>query len=261
MSRRIRHWYNLLMDKEPISYRHTLVTSILLHLAPGVLIAGVGGVAAYLLRSAGVPAYFILEVSVIVIMAPVMFGIISRGKKTEGKESFRSLLMRPARRLKVWEYLVYPVIIAGFAGAVFTLVGDPVNTYFRDLLFPNLPAWADLTHVFTSPEAYHESWPVICWASGAILISIVGPTIEEIYFRGFLLPRIPGSPVAVVAGGVVLFALYHVFSVWMAPVRIIAIIPLVYLVWRTRSITIGIIGHCLLNMVGDTIGLIPVIFR
>ena len=234
--------------------------TIVLHLAPGVLISVIGGVAAYLLRNTGVPAFFVLEVSVLVIMAPVMIGIMSWGKKVEGKESFRELLMRPARRLKVWEYVVYPVVIVAFAAVVFTLLGDPVNSYFRDLLFPNLPAWADLTDVFTNPDAYHEFWPVFCWASGAILISIVGPVMEEVYFRGYLLPRIPGSLFVVIASGVVLFALYHVFSIWMVPVRIIALIPLVCLVRKTRSFTIGIIGHCLLNLIGDTIGSIPVVF-
>ena len=129
---------------------------------------------------------------------------MSWGKRAEGKEGLRELLRRPARPLKVWEYVVYPVVIVAFAAAVFTLLGDPVNSRFRHLLFPNLPAWADLTDVFTNHEAYHASWPVVCRASGAILVSIVGPVMEKVYFRGYLLPRIPGSPFAVVASGVVL---------------------------------------------------------
>ena len=245
---------------EAILNRQAPALTIVLHLTPGVLIAAIGGVAAFLLRNVGVPAYFVFEVSVLVIMLPVMLGIMSLSKRAEGKKRVYELLMRPARQLKIWEYVVYPVVIVALAAAVLTLLGDPVNSYFRHLLFPNLPSWADLTYVFTNPEAYHELWPVVCWALGAIVISIVGPIMEEFYFRGYLLPRIPGSPLVVVASGVVLFALYHVFSIWMVPVRIIALIPLVILVWKTRSVTIGIIGHCLLNLAGDTIGLIPMVF-
>ncbi|TFH04807.1 MAG: CPBP family intramembrane metalloprotease, partial [Spirochaetales bacterium] len=225
------------MSSESNTLRHTPVMTILLHLLPGVLITATGGVAAYLLRDSGVPAYFVFEVSVLVIMAPVMLGIIRWGMRVEAKESVRAMLMRPVQRLKVWEYVVYPLVIVAFAGGVFTLLGDPVNSYFRDLIFPTLPAWADLTDVFTNPDAYAGFWPVVCWATGAVLISIAGPIMEEAYFRGYLLPRIPGSPFVVVAGGVVLFALYHVFSIWMVPVRIIALIPLVFLVWKTRSVT------------------------
>lgn len=252
--------YDWGVNTTPVATRHSVFTTIVLHLLPGVLIAAIGGVAAYLLRDRGVPAYFVLEISVLVIMIPVMLGIMAVGRRAEGKERLTQMVMRPDRRIKVWEYVVYPVIIVAFAAAVFTLIGDPVNAFFRNLLFPNLPAWADIGHVFERPEAYHSAWPVICWAVGAVLISLVGPIMEEFYFRGYLLPRIPGRPVAVIAAGVVLFATYHVFSIWMAPVRIIALIPLVFAVWKTRSVAIGIIAHCLLNLVGDTIGLIPVVF-
>ncbi len=105
-----------------------------------------------------------------------------------------------------------------------TPIGDTLNTFVRDPLFPNFPGWADLTDVFTNPDAYDDAWPVVCWDLGAIVISIVGPIMEEFYFRGYLLPHIVGPPVVVVAGGVVLFAVYHIFSIWMVPVRIIELI-------------------------------------
>jgi hypothetical protein len=240
--------------------RHSAIATIFLHLLPGVLIALIGGLASYLLRNRAVPAYFVLEVSVLVIMIPVMLGIMGWGRRKEGKERLAGLIMRPERQIKIWEFIVYPVAIVAFAAAVFTLVGDPVNEFFRDLLFPNLPAWANIGHVFESPESYHSAWPVICWAAGAVLVTFLGPIMEEFYFRGYLLPRIPGPPAVVIGAGVVLFALYHLFSIWMAPVRIIALIPLVFVVWKTRSVAIGMIAHCLLNFVGDTIGTIPVVF-
>ena len=248
------------MAVESRANRHSPLLSIALHLAPGALITVIGGAASYSLRNRGVPAYFVLEVSVLAVMIPVMLGIMSWSKRAEGKGRLRELQMRPARRLKLWEYVVYPLVIVAFAAAVFTLIGDAVKSYFRNLLFPDLPGWADLTHVFTNPEVYHASWPVVCWALGAVVISIVGPTMEEYYFRGYLLPRIPGPPAVMITTGVVLFAVYHFFSIWMVPVRIIALVPLVFLVWKTRSVAVGIIAHCLLNFVGDTIGLIPIVF-
>jgi hypothetical protein len=42
------------MERESIFYSHTPVMTIILHLIPGLLIAGIGGIAAYLLRNTGV---------------------------------------------------------------------------------------------------------------------------------------------------------------------------------------------------------------
>jgi membrane protease YdiL (CAAX protease family) len=247
------------MSTQPLPRQAPLV-SVVLHLVPGIAIAAIGGIAAYLLRDAGVPAYFLLEMAVLLVMIPVMTGILLRWRRREGVSSVRDLLLRPQRSIRVWEYVVYPVIIAGFAGAVFTLVGDPINGFFRQLLVPRLPPWADIGHVFTNPEAYTRQWVVATWAVGIVTVTVAGPIMEEVYFRGFLLPRIPGPPAVVIAAGVILFALYHVFTIWMVPVRVIALIPLIVIVWRTRSVAIGILGHCLLNLVGDTLGSLPVVF-
>jgi membrane protease YdiL (CAAX protease family) len=49
---------------------------------------------------------------------------------------------------------------------------------------------------------------------------------------------------------VVLFSLYHFFSPWQNPGRILAFAPWVYVVWRKKNIGIGIAVHCLMNTVG-----------
>lgn len=241
-------------------HRHSFGTSILLHIVPGILIAAFGGGISYLLRNRGIPAYFFLEISILVIMVPVMTGLMVRARRLEAVPKLRDVPQKPQRTIKIWEYIVYPAVIVGFSGAIFMLLGEPVNGFFRELLVPNLPAWADVGHAFTEPDSYGRAWRIITWALGIPLVVVVGPTMEEFYFRGYLLPRIPGSPVAVISAGIVLFACYHVFTIWMVPLRLIALIPLVAIVWRTRSVAIGIIGHCALNLIGDTIGSIPAVF-
>jgi len=56
-------------------------------------------------------------------------------------------------------------------------------------------------------------------------------------FRGYLPPRMPvrlsrPAPVA----HAVLFALYHVWTLWLTLTRILAILPLIYITLRTRSV-------------------------
>ena len=79
---------------------------------------------------------------------------------------------------------------------------------------------------------------------------LIAPTVEECYFRGYLLPRMPsrlgrGAPAAHAA----LFAGYHLWTPWLAPTRILAILPLTVIAIRTRDLRIGILTHTVLNAV------------
>ena len=101
-------------------------------------------------------------------------------------------------------------------------------------------------------------------ATAAVLLvgtAIVAPIVEEVYFRGYLLPRMPqvmgdGAPLAHAA----LFACYHLQTPWMTPVRLFAIAPLAYIAMRTRDVRIGMVTHVVLNTV-DLVVLILFILR
>ena len=82
------------------------------------------------------------------------------------------------------------------------------------------------------------------------LNGIAGPLVEELYFRGYLLPRIPSRRGWAPLINVILFSLYHFFSPWQNVTRIVALIPLVYTVAWKRNIYLSIFTHCILNTLG-----------
>ena len=89
-----------------------------------------------------------------------------------------------------------------------------------------------------------------------IFIIIVAPSVEEIYFRGFLLPRMPenlgwGKPIL----HSFLFALYHVWSPWMFPARTLALLPLIYIVRWKKNLYIGMVAHWLINSIDFFVGI------
>jgi membrane protease YdiL (CAAX protease family) len=92
-----------------------------------------------------------------------------------------------------------------------------------------------------------------------LLSCISGPLVEELYFRGYLLPRMERY-----AGrwapflNTVLFSLYHFFSPWENLVRIAVSYPLVYTVWKKRDIRFGIWVHIIVNSVGGIIALVVI---
>ena len=82
-----------------------------------------------------------------------------------------------------------------------------------------------------------------------VLTGILVPITEELYFRGYLLPRMPSQfgrlrP----AAHSLLFSVYHFDTPWMIPVRTLGLLPLVYTTLHTRSVRPGIVAHCLVNL-------------
>jgi len=96
--------------------------------------------------------------------------------------------------------------------------------------------------------ALSEVAGIVLLANSA-LSGILVPITEEIYFRGYLLPRMPArfgrlKP----AAHNLLFAVYHFDTPWMIPVRTLGILPLIYATIHTRSVRPVIVAHCLVNL-------------
>jgi membrane protease YdiL (CAAX protease family) len=90
---------------------------------------------------------------------------------------------------------------------------------------------------------------------GYFVNGFLGPLVEEIYFRGYLLPRMGVFGKFAPLVNSIIFSIYHFFTPWLNITRIIAVTPMVYSVWINKNMKIGIIVHCLGNSLGG-IGII-----
>ena len=84
--------------------------------------------------------------------------------------------------------------------------------------------------------------------------------MEELYFRGYLLPRMEKyagkwAPLL----NTVLFSIYHFFSPWENLIRIAASYPLIHLVWKKRNIRFGMLVHIIVNTIGGIIALFMIL--
>ena len=85
------------------------------------------------------------------------------------------------------------------------------------------------------------------------LNGLLGPIVEELYFRGFLLPRMERFGRWAPLVNVSLFSIYHFWSPWQIVARVLGLGPTVYAVQRTRSVYLGMVVHCTLNIIGVTL--------
>jgi membrane protease YdiL (CAAX protease family) len=72
---------------------------------------------------------------------------------------------------------------------------------------------------------------------------------EELYFRGYLLPRIDRYGRWAPVLNTLLFSVYHVWTPWRWPQIAIGFLPLALAAWRTRSIYVSMTAHVTVNIV------------
>jgi membrane protease YdiL (CAAX protease family) len=230
--------------------QHTIGQSIVLHLLPGILVGAFYFAIAQPIRNLGYPTIAALILAAIVILIPFELGfLLYQGKKKNGALSLEGVVLY-RQRIPLWQYLVWVPVTFVLLGLIFTSL-TPVSSYL-ETLFTWLPEVLRLDMGLDGE--YSKSVLIITYLFAFIFIVLVAPTIEELYFRGFLLPRMPRlkgwAPILHSA----LFALYHTWTPWMAITRTIGMLPLIYIVQRKRNIYLGIIIHYLANVIDIIIG-------
>ena len=222
---------------------HSLGKSLFLHLAPGVanITAILLGLATF--WNPSLPPELIYGVFTnIFVLIPVQLGYLyylakkrdNPGWSLEGIVVYNQPISWP--RYFIW----VPAILAPTA-IVFTAL-EPITDWLEtSLVGISFYARYQMTEV-------SEVTGIVLFAN-IVLTGILVPITEELYFRGYLLPRMPSrfgrlKP----AAHSVLFAIYHFDSPWMIPVRTLGILPLIYTTIHTRNVRPAIIAHCLVNL-------------
>jgi membrane protease YdiL (CAAX protease family) len=132
---------------------------------------------------------------------------------------------------KVWWWVV-PFAVLG-AGIELLRI-NPTGPVARD--FPNFIDTDRADHFFQG------AWG---WFALAVLVFFLAPWVEELFFRGLLLPRMRaafGKGDWLVNGTI--FTAYHLHEPWVMPTTFLdAVFTQAYPAKRFRSIWIGVIGH------------------
>ncbi len=230
---------------------HTIWQSIIWHLLPGIL----GGIAYYLIvdfvRGLGFPSIVALIVSGSITVVPFELGVLIYQNRINDEKLFGETV-RYFEPLKFWEYVFWIFVIIMITGLIMGVLG-PVSVYLQSEFFNWIPD--EMMIDMGLSDEYSKRKLIITYVFIMIFIVIMVPTVEELYFRGYLLPRMPAKlqnwkPIIHTA----LFAIYHIWSPWMIVSRLFGVLPLTYVVMRKRNIYLGIISHCIMNSIDFFIG-------
>ena len=234
----------------PLSEQHSLTRSIILHLAPGVIFTAFVFLAATALDSWGIDPIFALFGGIGLVLVPLELGYLAvEARRTTGSWSplevvdYRDRI--PAGRLAL--------LAGGLAGWFFLCLVVSIAV-LDEWLAENVFSWmpnALLQFAIVEEEVDPVSGgTLVAFLQIALAFNgIAGPITEELYFRGYLLPRLGRYGRRAPVINTVLFAIYHFFSPWRYPAIIIGFLPITWVAWRKRSIFVSIAAHMTINTV------------
>jgi uncharacterized protein len=230
------------------SDQHTLGRSLLLHLLPGALIL-VAYLALYPLTAAlGLPALLALLLAVMVAAIPSQLGhLLYQGYRRNGRVSLAGIVVF-RRRSPLWPYLLFVPL-----GIIWSFGWYGVFAQLSDWLTRNVFGWAPNWFTHADLATPNRTILIVTLAVLLLLNGLIGPVVEEMYFRGYLLPRLARYGKAAPWINLSLFTLYHLWQPWLYPTVFVALAALVFPVWWTRNLRIGVFIHCALNLIGGAL--------
>ncbi|HWI62178.1 MAG TPA: CPBP family intramembrane glutamic endopeptidase [Symbiobacteriaceae bacterium] len=233
--------------------KHTWLQSIALHLLPGLVPLACMLLLVPLVEAWGLPPVMVMVLGAPLGVLPLQLSILYfLGRKRNGRLSLEGIVVL-REKVSVGQLLLIVLALFLWSGLIFMVLGG----WLESLLLPFftwIPQGIRVTQAGLGSAS--TGIAVMTGVLGMLFIAWLAPIVEELYFRGYLLPRIPASPAGAALTNAILFAVYHFWSPWSIPGRILMVAPMAYAVHKKRSLWISVATHCLLNTV-DVVGWIP----
>lgn len=226
----------------------SVASMIILHLLPGGLTMLLMLLVSLLLQRVGIyPGIPVLCVFVAPVLILMQLGFLYyQGKQLNGRYSLQGIVLYRDNLIPWWKIAALSLSILAWIAFVFYVARPPLNAFFLQHFFTWIPGnfldEAFLAHL----RAYSPSFLRTICVLFTLSITL-GGAVEELYFRGYLLPRMESLGGWAPFLNVLLFSLYHFWSPWENVVRLLAVTPWVYAAWRTRNIYMPLWIHGIIN--------------
>lgn len=224
--------------------QHSRLKSILYHFYPGFLITFFFVIITPFIVKEGLPPQLSMMLAIVVVVVPVILLHLNKAKQKEGVNRIRDLVVYN-EKLATRKLTLYTTGLIVFAFLIFGLT-QPLNEIISEKLFYWLPDWYKVRDF----DGYSKTVILITLVLNLLLNGLLAPYLEELYFRGYLLPRMQTWGKLAPLVSAVLFSLYHFWQPQIYLTLMIALFPMTYLVWKTKCLKLAIYVHCGLNIIG-----------
>ncbi len=235
-----------------------------LQLTPGLASLPVFAVLAWVLAGQGIPNIFALALTILLVEAPVTWVIMLRHvrRETGARLTFATAFPWTAS-IPWWQYLLIGLPVIFFSIGMIVGVDPRLAELLLGSIFTWVPEWFVMhpdPSMFTSLS---RELLLMLWGLMLVGVVIIGGFTQELYARGFLLPRIQHLGKWAPAYNALLFSILHLIAPWSWIAFFVMTLPWAYLVWWRKSVKIGLfihIGMLVFQWLGLTLlvfGLVP----
>jgi membrane protease YdiL (CAAX protease family) len=222
---------------------------IVLHLLPGLIFGGFFLLLSSVFIKHGLTGYLALLVSIPVCLAPIELGIMLfwSARFTGNRSLSQAIAYR--RKGTVVEYIALPLFLF-ICWGVLSIAINPISQYLAAHLTFWLPVWATQEALIADLASRSPAQWSIALGLGVLLSGFVAPAVEELYFRGFLLPRMEHWGWVAPVINSLLFALQHFYFPENVPGIFVAFVPISFVAMVKKNWRIGFLTHSLFNLLG-----------
>ncbi len=227
---------------------------LLMHLIPGACIGLFYLLVAPWATHVGFPAQIALLLAFLCVNIPFEMGyLFALGKRRNGTFSLRGIVLY-TQQMPRWQYAAFliPFLIYAIAMLIVLL---PVNSFLTVRVFNWLPA-------YMLPQVGKQALTAATLITALltlVLDGIVNPIVEEMYFRGYLLPRLTRLGWLAPVVNTLLFTLGHIWQPYNYPFIFLTVLPMVLVVFWKRNIRFSMLTHYTANTLGAVLTLIALL--
>ena len=248
---------NISIPEKQVYPQYSILKVFGLSVLPGFLVALVFIVLTPLVSSFDLPPLLAFLLAVLLIGLPFELGtMLYLGKKENNRYTLQGIVLY-RESIPVWQYLVIiPIAFVVTFAALSLLL--PVESDYASRLFAFLPDWLFMDDA-GQYVGYDQTSLVVIFSLAVFVRGIVIPIIEELYFRGFLLPRISRFKIwAPVIGGL-FFAVYHIWQPMAFMTVFVTGVILGAIVQWKRNVYLSMVLHMLANTISAVMALMLVL--
>src|SRR5215471_9043084 len=228
----------------PLGWRQTLV----LNLGPAAITFAAALALAPLMGRLGLPRDFSITVAFALVLTPIELGLLLRAAhRATGRWSLRALPAVLAYRRPLGRRILLVPVLFALALAIAAAYA-PISNAIGGGLAGIYPHW--LLPSYNATAGFPKAVLAATLLATLAIDGVINPAVEELYFRGYLLPRLPVTGWRAIPVSAALFSLQHYWQPWNWLLIFVLELVLTTLVVRLRCLRLGIVMHILANSFG-----------
>ena len=231
--------------------RSSTLSLVAQHLWPGLLLVGLFALIAPVFQRFGIPTFAAILALEVFFLAPFVAWKLAKVARAEtgSRNPLAALGFAPPPNVRSYLWLVPLGVVAAILGFE---VLRPVDDALKHAIAPLLPEW----HYMKDMDRYAPSAILVLYCVAIVADGFIGPIAEELYFRGYLLPRMQHLRAWAPLLNGALFALYHFWQPMNYPSLLVASLVLAGLGWWRRDYRVPLFVHCTMNTLGHVLGVV-----